>query len=62
MTNLPPVVDTRDLSKPLFGVFIPQGWKMELAAIEGAAAKWQKAVDIAVLAERLGYDGAWVYE
>jgi F420-dependent oxidoreductase-like protein len=62
MTNLPPVVDTRDLSKPLFGVFIPQGWKMELASIEGAAAKWQKAVDIAVLAEQLGYDSAWVYD
>ena len=25
-----------------FGVFMPQGWKMELAGIEGAEAKWQQ--------------------
>ena len=37
--------------EPIFGVFIPQGWKMELASIDGAAAKWQRAVEIAVRAE-----------
>lgn len=47
---------------PLFGVFIPQGWKMELASIEGARNKWKTAVDIAVLAEELGYDSIWVYD
>jgi len=46
----------------MFGVFMPQGWKMELASIEGAASKWQKAVDIAKLAEDLGYDSLWVYD
>ncbi len=46
--------DTRDLSKNVFGVFMPQGWKMELSSIDGAQAKWQTAVDIAVLAEDLG--------
>jgi hypothetical protein len=50
------VTDTRDLSRNVFGVFVPQGWKMELVGIEGAEAKWQKAVDIAVRAEQLGYD------
>ncbi len=45
-----------------FGVFMPQGWKMELAGIEGAAAKWQTAVDIAVRAEELGFDSLWVYD
>ena len=30
-----------------FGVFMPQGWKMELASIDGGAAKWAKAVEIA---------------
>jgi F420-dependent oxidoreductase-like protein len=48
--------------KPIFGVFIPQGWKMELAGIEGAQAQWQKSVDVAVLAEQLGYDSIWVYD
>ncbi|MDO8389912.1 MAG: LLM class F420-dependent oxidoreductase [Actinomycetota bacterium] len=57
-----PIVDTRDQSKNLFGAFIPQGWKMELVGIEGAQAKWQKAVDMAVLAEELGYDSVWVYD
>jgi F420-dependent oxidoreductase-like protein len=46
----------------IFGAFMPQGWKMELAAIDGAAAKWDKAVEIAVLAEELGYDSIWVYD
>src|SRR3954454_18433620 len=46
----------------VFGAFVPQGWKMELSGIEGAAAKWAKAVEIAQLAERLGYDSVWVYD
>lgn len=48
--------------KPIFGVFIPQGWKMELSGIDGAANKWQAAVDIAVRAEELGFDSIWVYD
>ncbi|MEY4043784.1 MAG: hypothetical protein RL644_52, partial [Actinomycetota bacterium] len=47
---------------PIFGVFIPQGWKMELAGIEGAENKWNKAVEIAVKAEELGFDSIWVYD
>ncbi|MEY2523327.1 MAG: hypothetical protein QOJ66_1892, partial [Ilumatobacteraceae bacterium] len=50
------------MSKIIFGVFMPQGWKMELASIEGAQAKWQRAVDIAIRAEALGYDSIWVYD
>jgi len=45
-----------------FGVFIPQGWKMELSSIEDPQAKWGKAVEISVLAEELGYDSLWVYD
>jgi F420-dependent oxidoreductase-like protein len=48
--------------KPTFGAFIPQGWKMELASIDGAEAKWAKSVEIAQLAEELGYDSIWVYD
>ena len=62
MTNTNPVVDTRDVESVLFGMFMPQGWKMELASIDGAAAKWQTAVDIAVRIEELGYDSLWVYD
>jgi F420-dependent oxidoreductase-like protein len=46
----------------IFGAFIPQGWKMELAAIDDAEAKWATAVTIAVRAEELGYDSVWVYD
>ncbi|MFZ9628697.1 MAG: LLM class F420-dependent oxidoreductase [Ilumatobacteraceae bacterium] len=57
-----PVVDTRDVSRVLFGAFMPQGWKMELSGIKGAVSKWERAVDIALLAESLGYDSLWVYD
>jgi F420-dependent oxidoreductase-like protein len=46
----------------VFGVFMPQGWKMELAGIDGASAKWDTAVSIALRAEELGYDSIWVYD
>ncbi|MBW3669899.1 MAG: TIGR03560 family F420-dependent LLM class oxidoreductase [Actinobacteria bacterium] len=45
-----------------FGVFALQGWKMELASIDGAAAKWDKVVELAVLAEELRFDSLWVYD
>ncbi|MBV9285426.1 MAG: LLM class flavin-dependent oxidoreductase, partial [Acidimicrobiia bacterium] len=45
-----------------FGVFIPQGWKMELVSIEDPQAKWAKAVEIATLAEESGLDSLWVYD
>lgn len=35
---------------------------MELAGIDDPADKWAVAVDVAVLAERLGYDSLWVYD
>jgi F420-dependent oxidoreductase-like protein len=50
------------MSELIFGVFMPQGWKMELSAIDGAEAKWAKAVEIALAAEELGYDSIWVYD
>ena len=53
---------SNETHKPIFGVFIPQGWKMELVSIEGAVNKWNKAVEIAVLAEELGFDSVWVYD
>jgi F420-dependent oxidoreductase-like protein len=45
-----------------FGVFIPQGWKMELSSIPDPQDKWAKAVEVAQLAEELGYDSLWVYD
>jgi F420-dependent oxidoreductase-like protein len=45
-----------------FGAFAPQGWKTELAGIDGAAAQWQRCLDTALRAEELGYDSIWVYD
>jgi F420-dependent oxidoreductase-like protein len=50
------------MSDLTFGVFIPQGWKMELASIPDPRDKWHKAVEIATLAEELGFDSVWVYD
>jgi F420-dependent oxidoreductase-like protein len=52
-------VPTRPIT---FGAFVPQGWKTELVDIDGAEAKWATVVEIAELAERLGYDSIWVYD
>lgn len=45
-----------------FGVFVPQGWKMELSGIPDPQAKWAKALEVAVVAESLGYDSLWTYD
>jgi len=46
----------------IFGLFVPQGWKMELVGIADPQEKWAKAVEIAQLAESLGYDSLWAYD
>ena len=45
-----------------FGVFVPQGWKMELEGIPDPVDKWSKAVEIAQYAEAAGLDSLWVYD
>ncbi len=45
-----------------FGTFIPQGWKSEYRDIPDASQQWQITVDMAVLAEELGFDSVWVYD
>ena len=46
----------------IFGVFAPQGWKMELAGIADPQEKWATTVRVATLAEELGLDSVWVYD
>jgi alkanesulfonate monooxygenase SsuD/methylene tetrahydromethanopterin reductase-like flavin-dependent oxidoreductase (luciferase family) len=43
------------------GVFIPQGWKLEYTGWSGPDA-WARSVELAMLAESLGYDHLWVYD
>jgi F420-dependent oxidoreductase-like protein len=51
-----------DNGKPIFGVFMPQGWKMELVDVVGDEEKWNVAVDVAMRAEQLGFHSIWVYD
>jgi F420-dependent oxidoreductase-like protein len=44
-----------------FGAFVPQGWKLEYTGWDAAAA-WARSVELAQLAERVGYDHLWVYD
>jgi F420-dependent oxidoreductase-like protein len=44
-----------------WGAFAPQGWKLEYAGV-GAADAWARTVEVAQLAERLGYEHLWVYD
>ncbi len=46
----------------IFGTFIPQGWKMELAGIPDDQDKWAATMHVARLADELGYDSIWVYD
>jgi alkanesulfonate monooxygenase SsuD/methylene tetrahydromethanopterin reductase-like flavin-dependent oxidoreductase (luciferase family) len=43
------------------GVFIPQGWKLEYTGWSGPDA-WARSVELAQLAESLGYHHLWVYD
>jgi len=50
------------VSHPLrWGAFVPQGWKLEYTGWSAADA-WARSVELAQLAERLGYDHLWVYD
>ena len=43
------------------GVFVPQGWKLEYRGWSGPDA-WNRSVELALLAESLGYDSLWVLD
>jgi len=44
-----------------FGAFAPQGWKLEYTGWTASDA-WSRTVELAALAERLGYHHLWVYD
>jgi F420-dependent oxidoreductase-like protein len=44
-----------------YGAFAPQGWKLEYSGWSAADA-WAHTVEVAQLAERVGYDHLWVYD
>ncbi|AIJ25332.1 LLM class F420-dependent oxidoreductase [Amycolatopsis methanolica] len=44
-----------------FGLFIPQGWRLDLTGIE-PAGQWQTMLDVARYAENGPYESVWVYD
>jgi F420-dependent oxidoreductase-like protein len=44
-----------------WGAFVPQGWKLEYHGV-GAADAWARSMEIARVAEGIGYDHLWVYD
>jgi F420-dependent oxidoreductase-like protein len=45
-----------------FGVFAPQGWRMDLVHIKDPAAQYEAMSHMAQEAERLGFDSVWLYD
>jgi F420-dependent oxidoreductase-like protein len=44
-----------------FGLFIPQGWRLDLVGID-PADQWGAMLDVAQLAEEQQFDSIWVYD
>ena len=45
-----------------FGVFVPQGWRMDLVDIEDPEDKYEAMTMVGVEAEKLGFDSIWLYD
>ncbi len=45
-----------------FGVFVPQGWRMDLVEIKDPVAKYEAMTQVARVAEESGYDSVWLYD
>jgi len=44
------------------GVFVPQGWRMDLADVQGAVQKYETMSRCALEAERAGFDAIFLYD
>src|SRR5215212_9732597 len=47
---------------PKVGVFVPQGWRMDLVGIADPVAQYEEMTTFAQEAERLGFDSIWLYD
>lgn len=45
-----------------FGVFVPQGWRMDLASVADPVDKFETMVRCAKEAETAGFDAIWLYD
>jgi F420-dependent oxidoreductase-like protein len=47
---------------PKVGVFVPQGWRMDLVHIPDPIEKYETMTRVGLEAERLGFDSIWLYD
>jgi F420-dependent oxidoreductase-like protein len=45
-----------------FGVFVPQGWRMDLVEIPDPVEKYETMTRVAQAADQAGYDSIWVFD
>src|SRR3954464_8309550 len=45
-----------------FGLFLPQGWRLDLVSIKDPIEKYESMTRVALEAEKLGFDSVWVYD
>jgi F420-dependent oxidoreductase-like protein len=45
-----------------FGVFVPQGWRLDLARIKDPVEKFEAMTTVAKVADETGWDAIWVYD
>ena len=45
-----------------FGVFVPQGWKMDLVGIADPSEQYEAMTRAARVADGLSYDSIWLYD
>src|ERR1700687_2091340 len=50
------------LAELKLGVFVPQGWRMDLADVSDPVEKFETMSRCALEAEKAGFDGIWVYD
>jgi F420-dependent oxidoreductase-like protein len=51
------------MARPLqFGVFVPQGWRMDLVDIPDVEEKYEAMTRVGQEAERLDFDSIWLYD
>src|SRR5437868_14343531 len=45
-----------------FGVFVPQGWRMDLVEIPEPVKKYETMTRVAQAADQAGYDSIWLFD
>jgi F420-dependent oxidoreductase-like protein len=51
-----------DVASVKFGLFVPQGWILDLVEIHDPVDQFEAMIRVAQAAERLGFDSVWLYD